>query len=47
MKTILNLLIISRSVFHRMRNVSDKSREYQNTFYIQSFFSSKIVHFMR
>jgi len=38
MKTVLNLLIISRSVLRRMINVSDKSREYQNTFYIQSFF---------
>jgi hypothetical protein len=35
-------LIISRSVLLRMRNVSDKSKEYQNTFYIQSSFFPKI-----
>ena len=42
------LLIISRSVLLRMRNVSDRScRENQNTHFVFSNFFPKIVSFMR
>jgi hypothetical protein len=38
------LLIISRSVLLRMRNVSDKScRQHQNTFYAQFFFFENLA----
>ena len=41
-------MIVSRSVFLRMRNVSDEScRENDNTHFIYSNFFSKIVPFMR
>jgi hypothetical protein len=41
-------LIISRSALLRMTNVSDKSRrEHQNTYFVFSNVSYKIVSFMR
>jgi len=42
------LLIISRSIFHRMRNFSDKCRrENQTTHFMFSNVYQKIVPFMR
>jgi len=49
MKTnVLYILIISRSVLLRMRNISDKScKENRDTHLMVSNFFSKIVHFVR
>ena len=45
---LLDIFIISRSVLHRMRNVSgERCRENQNTYFVFNNFLPKIVPFMR
>jgi len=48
MNILITLLITSRSILRRVKNVSDKlCRENQNTLFMFSNFVSKIVPFTR